>query len=704
MRAARLVVIPAIATVVVGLMTPLSSQAAESPRAPFTALTMEGNKGSFIRGEGPGAVFTGTQVTTRGESNAFSIGGVDSTSSVGVNVSGPSDGILGTGTYTTARFAGPGVAGMDITAGSSGCNQSSGTLTIHEIARDADEQIVSVAASYTYSCDGSPRVAGEIRWQSTVDYVRFGPVKFSTVAPVQTVTVTAPEGGATFGTASLVGDDPKAFWVAPGTDSCSGRQVAAGATCTIGLRAMPYQPGPVQASLVLPDAAHGDRVVPLGVSGVETAAGSFTSVKPARILDTRTGNGTGGVKAPLRSGRTLTFQVTGRGGLPKGGVTAAVLNLTVTGASGGGYLTAYPAGSPRPTASNINYTKGWTGANLVTVPVGTGGQVSIYASGTTEVIADVMGFYRSDTPNLPLEGTYGGFQQPASPSRLLDTRSDGGRLPAGYYLTLPLDFGDEGNAKIRAVAVNITVTGPTRSGYLTAWNGNLGELPKTSTLNFLAGKTVPNMAVVPVTWCYDCTSNGRVVPSIGILNSSSGSAHIIVDYFGVYDDNSWGDGLRFQSVGAPKRVVDTRTSLGATRLGPDTTRTVTNTGAVAGNNTLSFIANTTAILPTSNTYLTLWRATDQPRPTVSNVNANKGSVVSNMTMPGAGYANDFRIYNSLGSVDVAVDVAGTLERFPGLPDIFFTQPAGAQRSLAPKPHAGLLAPQAPQRVVRAPAS
>jgi len=704
MRAARILSVAAVATLAAGVVVPLSAQAAVSPRAPFTALTLEGNKGSYIWGEGPGVVFAGTQVSTNASANGFSIGGTNGTSSVGVNVTAPTDGTLAKGTYSTARFAGPGTAGMDISADSRGCNESIGTLTIHEIGRDSADTITSIAASYTYSCDGMPRNAGEIRWESTIDYVRFGQVKFSTTAPVQTVTVTAPADGTTFGTASLVGDEPKAFWVAPGSDTCSGRQLAGGATCTVGLQAMPYKAGPVQATLVLPDAAHGDRAVPLNVSGIETAAGSYTARPPARVLDTRTGNGTGGVKTPLSSGRTLTVQIAGRGGLPKGGVTAAVLNLTVTGSTRAGYLTAYPTGAPRPTASNINYAKGWTGANLVTVPLGTDGKVSIYASGTTHVIADVMGFYRSDTPNLPQEGTYGSFQRPATPTRELDTRTDGGRLPGGYYLTMPFDFGDEANAAVRALAVNITVTGPTKPGYLTAWNGNLAELPNTSTLNFLAGTTVPNMAVVPVTWCYDCTDDGRPVPSIGILNESAGSAHVIVDYFGVYDDNRWGDGLRFRSVGAPKRVVDTRVGLGASRLGPDTTRTVTNTAAVAGNNTLGFVANTTAILPTENTYLTLWGATEQPRPQVSNVNANRGTVVSNMTLPGAGYANDFRIYNSRGNVDVAVDVAGTLERYPGLPDVFFTQTGAAQRSLAPKVRTVPAPLVAPEHIRRAPAS
>ena len=52
--------------------------------------------------------------------------------------------------------------------------------------------------------------------------------------------------------------------------------------------------------------------------------------------------------------------------------------MTATGPTGSSYLTAFPTGVARPTASNLNFPPGWTGANAVTVPVGTGGQVDIY--------------------------------------------------------------------------------------------------------------------------------------------------------------------------------------------------------------------------------------------------------------------------------------------------------------------------------------
>src|SRR5262249_59435927 len=62
---------------------------------------------------------------------------------------------------------------------------------------------------------------------------------------------------------------------------------------------------------------------------------------PARVLDTRSGNGA--PVAPLGAGASLDLQVTGRGGVPAG-ATAVVLNVTVTNPTAQSFLTAWPTG------------------------------------------------------------------------------------------------------------------------------------------------------------------------------------------------------------------------------------------------------------------------------------------------------------------------------------------------------------------------
>jgi hypothetical protein len=78
-------------------------------------------------------------------------------------------------------------------------------------------------------------------------------------------------------------------------------------------------------------------------------------------------------------------------------VSAVVLNITGTEPTDGTYLTVWPTGQTRPTASNINLGPGETAPNLVVAKVGANGKVSIYnARGNTHVIVDVAGWYGAD--------------------------------------------------------------------------------------------------------------------------------------------------------------------------------------------------------------------------------------------------------------------------------------------------------------------
>ncbi|HJV09501.1 MAG TPA: hypothetical protein VJ653_07460, partial [Acidimicrobiales bacterium] len=126
-------------------------------------------------------------------------------------------------------------------------------------------------------------------------------------------------------------------------------------------------------------------------ASVAGTAGAFTPLAPARILDTR--DGTGGVTGPVAGGTTADVQVTGRGGVPASGVSAVVINATVTQPSAAGYLTVFPAGAARPLASDLNYAGGETRPNLVVVKVGAGGRVAVYPQAGVHLVFDVAGWY-----------------------------------------------------------------------------------------------------------------------------------------------------------------------------------------------------------------------------------------------------------------------------------------------------------------------
>ncbi|MDQ4107682.1 MAG: NHL repeat-containing protein, partial [Actinomycetota bacterium] len=104
----------------------------------------------------------------------------------------------------------------------------------------------------------------------------------------------------------------------------------------------------------------------------ETGA-SYQPLAPGRVLDTR--NGTGGYSKPVGPNATISLGVTGTAGVPVSGVSAVVLNVTVTEPSAGGFLNVFPSGTARPLASSVNFRPGQTVANLVVAKVGNDGGV-----------------------------------------------------------------------------------------------------------------------------------------------------------------------------------------------------------------------------------------------------------------------------------------------------------------------------------------
>lgn len=416
--------------------------------------------------------------------------------------------------------------------------------------------------------------------------------------------------------------------------------------------------------------------------------GTYQTVAPARVLDTR--YGTGAPKAPVGAGRAIDVPILGKGGVPATGVSAVVLNMTVTGATKGSYLTVWPAGTTRPTASSINFVAGASRANLVTVPLGTlgtgVGKISIFnQQGGVQVIADVMGYYLADGA-----ATAGGLYQRVTPERSLDSRDPGfgGPFAPGEAITVPVSYVDNSDPAniidldphIVALAVNLTAVSPAKPGYLVSWAGS-APAPSTSTLNFAAGTVTPNMAIVPVGPCTSCTGSWNGKPSITILNQSAGSTHVLMDVVGFYDDGQIGDGLRFRPM-APTRIVDTRKGQGATTFPGKATRTVTAPVPVAGADTYSLVTNTTAVLPTLSTFLTLWDDA-AVKPWVSNLNVAKGRTVANATITGVGAGNIFKIYNDQGAVNVLVDVMGTMEYVPNTAPVAAPL-AAAARAAAPR--------------------
>ena len=119
-----------------------------------------------------------------------------------------------------------------------------------------------------------------------------------------------------------------------------------------------------------------------------------------------------------------------------------------------------------------------------------------------------------------------------TPCRAVDTRLGAGplggpALSAGQARSFPVtssSCGVPGTA--RAISVNLTVTEPAANGYLALFPGN-GLPLATSTLNFRAGQTRANNASVSL------ATDGS--GSIGVLNGSTGIAHVVLDVNGYFE-------------------------------------------------------------------------------------------------------------------------------------------------------------------------
>jgi len=272
--------------------------------------------------------------------------------------------------------------------------------------------------------------------------------------------------------------------------------------------------------------ANGSVDVLVDVVGWFPSAGGYEPLTPARIVETRAGNGFTTTDGRLQGGgaigtrATLSIPVLGRGGVPGSGVSAVALNVTAVNASAESCLTVFPGRTIAPNASNLNFNAGQTIANSVIAAVGTDGTVSILNNnGLTDVVVDVVGWFGSTSQLTSL-----------NPARLVDSRSlptiDGLQQNIGPIRTqgtLRVAVAGRGGVPasgVRAVALNITVVSPTAAGYLTAFPSG-GAIPGASNLNFVSGQTVPNMVIAQL------GSDGKV----SLLNSN-GLTPVVVDIVG----------------------------------------------------------------------------------------------------------------------------------------------------------------------------
>jgi hypothetical protein len=255
----------------------------------------------------------------------------------------------------------------------------------------------------------------------------------------------------------------------------------------------------------------------VGYFGTGSETGRYTSLTTAkRVLDTRTT--TGGHHSTLAPGKGVTVHPA----VPAD-ATAAVVDVTTTGAKSGGHVSAAPTCSD--TSSTLNFAK-YSRANLAAVGLTSAGTFCIVDGvAAVNVIVDVVGYIGAD-----------GAQYVALPSgyRIVDTRNGNGGS-AGQHSSRALtakahanfygaNVGDVPADAVALLTGAVVASATAASGYLTLYPGTTPPTALTSNVNFTSGRVVSNAAVVPLSSSHN----------YGIYNSA-GSTHVAVDVFGYFE-------------------------------------------------------------------------------------------------------------------------------------------------------------------------
>jgi titin len=415
--------------------------------------------------------------------------------------------------------------------------------------------------------------------------------------------------------------------------------------------------------------------------GTTSGGGAYTALQPFRVCDTRAHSATecSGTSSDnaLGQGQTMTIQVAGVTGSQGQSVPAdaqsVVLNLTGISGTADTYLTAFPAGSQLPTASNLNINAGTNQANLVVVGLGSGGKVSIYNSlGRINLAVDVEGYFAAPV-TTPSPGEYHSLV----PLRICDSRSgtgtecSGSPLGSGQWEKVVLSGVPAGAAAgtasiptggtAAAAVLNLTAVSGSAGTFLSVVPPNAEDqcpsaTPSFSNLNVNAANNLPNRVIVPLGPDQDvCVYN-----SLGTIN-------FILDVNGWFGNGSESTpGALFYST-SPTRVCDTRAGTGtecsAETLGSNRSMTIhiAGEGGVPAAGPVAIIANVTAVSGSAGTYFTLYPAGAAP-PTASDLNVNASENTANLVVVGLSVsgatAGEIALYNSLGNINAIVDIAG----------------------------------------------
>lgn len=375
------------------------------------------------------------------------------------------------------------------------------------------------------------------------------------------------------------------------------------------------------------DTCFGRNEPPVGPARPAAPAARYSPLNPVRLIDTRNGIGTS--PQQVAGGCTLVVDP----GMDAS-VTAVAVNLTSVAPAATGYLTVYPCGVERPTASVVQATAQRTIAGATVVPLGADGTFCVYTAAATHLLVDLFGAYSASA---------GQKFEPVSPARVFDSRSAGVRLAAGSVVTIPLSGMGGVPAGATGAALSVQAIDPTGAGYVTVFPCS-PTVPVVSSLNVVAAGNIANHVEVAL------SATGTVCVYV------SAAMHIIVDLSGWYGT---GATTQFHAL-APMRALDTRNNIGLTgAFAPMVSRSFSLAGAngLPSAATLrAVVGEVTAVGPTSVGYLTVYPC-QSVVPLVSMVQTWVGANAASVVIGADDEQGRWCILTST-SMHVLVDVSG----------------------------------------------
>lgn len=224
------------------------------------------------------------------------------------------------------------------------------------------------------------------------------------------------------------------------------------------------------------------------------------------------------------------------------------------------------------------------------------------------------------------------------PKRVLDTRLEGSKVAAGTTYVLPVDETWDVDADASSFVVNVTITEPDALGFVTVFPCG-GETPTASTVNYAAGETVANAAVVAP----------GTDDSICVYTLST--THLVIDLNGYHSPAS---DARLVAA-APSRLLDTRESA-KPASGEEIEIDVIGEG-FAPTGTESVVINVAVTEAAGVGFVTVYPCGTE-RPLASNVNYDADMTIANQVFARVGDDGKVCAY-VLTSAELVVDFNGS---------------------------------------------